>query len=137
MFNIYRCLIVVDFSFEKGSNGQNHSLSDSWYPIKISPLQNFQSSSLGGSSPPLTLSGKLRGTKSLKSEEYFLCTNISLMKTFMQTMQIIHLWKLFVQCFLSVSPSHPFLFPFLLPPSYPQYMAVLMNLTDTKHKVLK
>ena len=35
------------FGFEKGSNGENHSLSDSRSPTKKSPQQNFQSPLLG------------------------------------------------------------------------------------------
>ena len=38
----------VVFSFEKGSHGQNHSLSDSHHPIKKSSPQNFPLPPLGG-----------------------------------------------------------------------------------------
>ena len=36
-----QCLQNVVFSFEKGSNGQNHSLSDSYQLIKKSPAVKF------------------------------------------------------------------------------------------------
>ena len=55
MFNIY----TLSFSFEKGSNGQNHSLSDSHHLIIKSPPVKCPIPSTGESLPnPLTLFGK-------------------------------------------------------------------------------
>ena len=54
-------LILIDvqylqnvlFSFEKGSNGENHSLTDSYHPMKKSPQQNISSPHWAGI-PPTT-----------------------------------------------------------------------------------
>ena len=42
----------IGYSFEKGSNGQNHSFSGFHRPIKKSPLQNFLLPPLSEISPP-------------------------------------------------------------------------------------
>ena len=49
----------VVFSFEKGSNGQNHFFSDSHKLIKIFPQTKFPIPPTGGNAPyPLRLFGK-------------------------------------------------------------------------------
>lgn len=48
----------VLFSFEKGTDGQNHPSSGSRYPVKSFPQQKFASSPTRESPDPLALFGR-------------------------------------------------------------------------------
>ena len=60
-FDFNQCFVFTKavFSFEKGSNGQNHSFSASYHPVKNPHSKNFQFPQLGESLHPLTIFGKM------------------------------------------------------------------------------